>query len=472
MGSTFGDIRHRLQKFRTLDVLDICYEYMASLGGNIAPVWDVFLLMKWTHLYAEKKRPYKKFTTVEFNQLVNDISQLNKDHFASFAKKGDARKMFQIILAQQLYLQKSVYKEVYATQLKVFSTLTHKYDLEKSFMAKTGISIRDFLVLTEICWACINANKIGVTFRYEGFLPDDLFTVCREFTTAGAVEKYLQLMVLHTAATEQMELYKRGIKREDLQSLETSFFTMYPLQRHRDKIRVIHAAVFSYSINYYLYDYLKANDEGFGSEFGKRFEKYIELGLNEASIKYKTENDLKKLLPKDSNLTDFMLEEENILIECKVIELQPFVSINPTDELLYSSLKDNLIKAYLKQMLYVANTLLGEKENWGIILTYKQLFWSKFTDVWDIITDKTVTERELAALPPENVFIVDVYTWNKIVQVIKDKKATLLDILKKAKQNNSKPETSKQLFDMHLQEYDVKKLHLTFLQPEIKKLDF
>ena len=158
---------------------------------------------------------------------------------------------------------------------------------------------------------------------------------------------------------------------------------MFPFQIHIGEIRVIHSSVFKHTVNYFVYDYLKANDILFGAEFGKRFEKYIELGLQEVNLNYKTENDLKKILPPNSNVVDFMLVDESIFLECKAIELQPYPSINPTDELIYNSLKDSIIKAYSKQLLPTAKLLKSNSENWGIILTYKQLFWSEFSEVWE-----------------------------------------------------------------------------------------
>ena len=73
-------------------------------------------------------------------------------------------------------------------------------------------------------------------------------------------------------------------------------------------------------------------------------------------------------------------------------------------------------------------------------------------------------------LPPENVYIIDIYAWNEIVQIIKEKKATLLEILKKAKENNSKGETSKQLFEMHLDDYGINHYSLKFLEKELEDL--
>lgn len=468
---SFNNIRHKIQEHRKLDILQKCYSYLDSVGNAFKPVWDIFLLMKWTYLYAEQKYPYKPFTDKDFNSIVNLIPRLSDDHVSSFMKSGELNKAFNVLYSQQFYLQKRVHEEVFATQLKLYSTLRHKHNIEAIFSEKTGLSIFDFTFLMSLTWVFINQNKVSNEKNYKGYLSNDFLNICAEMTSITAVKKFIHLLTLTPSdAKEKIETYKRGISKKELQSLEISFFTMFPFQIHREQIRVIHSRIFDYSSNYFIHDFLKANDMLFGAEFGKRFEKYIALGLKEINQKFKTENEIKKLLSKTSNVCDFLLEDDNIVIECKAIELQPYTSINPTDELLNSSLKDSLIKAYSKQMLSTARLLNDNVEKWGIILTYKQLFWSRFSDIWKVAKRQEGDEINSVLLPAENVYIIDIYAWNEIIQIVKEKKASLTELLQKAKSNNLKPETSKQLFEMHLEEYKIRHFDLKFLEKEIKKL--
>ncbi len=468
---TFNYIRHKIQKFKKIDILTKCYSFLSANNKGV-PIWNIFLLMKWTYLYGEEKYPPKEFTDNDFAKIINSIDKLNEGYLTFYFEAGEIKKGFQILYSQQFYLQKSVYKEVFATQLKLYISLKHKYNIEKSFHDKTGLSIFEFIYLLQITWLFTNVNKLNKPGHfYNGTLTNEFWKIGMQLTSNKIIENFRQLLTLDPAnSIEKIKTFKRGIKREELQSLETTFFTIFPFQIHNGEIKVIHSSVFQHTVNYYVYDYLKANDILFGAEFGKRFEKYIELGLQEVSLKYKTENDLKKILPPNSNVVDFMLEDENIFLECKAVELQAYTSINPTDTLIYNSLKDSIIKAYLKQILSTSKLLKGNCENWGIILTYKQLFWSKFSDVWEIAKKELKEIPEVSTLPPENVYIIDIYTWNEIIQIIKEKKATLLEILKKAKLNNLKNETSKQLFDMQLDEYEIKHYDLSFLKKELDDL--
>jgi hypothetical protein len=151
--------------------------------------------------------------------------------------------------------------------------------------------------------------------------------------------------------------------------MERTFFTIYPFLIFKGEIKLLHESVFNHFINYYIYDFLKAADENFTTEFGSRFEKYVELSLKEVKLKFINENELKKRLKVKSNLVDFYLEAYNVYIECKAIELQPIPLVNPTDEILYNSLKESILKAYFKQLVNVSKSINRKKENWGLIIT-------------------------------------------------------------------------------------------------------
>lgn len=426
--------------------------------------------MKWSYLHGGYNAAPKKLDQQNFAKLCKLIYEFNNEHISNFLQLKIDRGLH-ILYSQQFYLQKAVYKEVFATQLKIYNSISGKYDIKKSFEEKTGISILDFIFLQQIVWLFTNVDNSAGTFKYFGYLNQDFINVAIEMTSKEKVDKFLNLTVLNPGTTkESIQEFKRKINKEDLQSLETTFFTMYPFQTFDNQIKVIHKSVYNHFVNYYIYDYLKSNDENFTTEFGNRFEKYIEFGLKEIKLVYDSENTLKKILPKNSNVVDFRISDYNIYLECKAIEIQPYTSVNPTDELLYNSLKDSILKAYFKQLLNVAKKLTPDEENWGIILTYKELFWSNFTNLFELGKDKFSNSVDSEFLPAENVFIIDIYTWDKIIQIIKDKKATLLEILQLAKLNNSDPKTAKQLFHMHLDVYHLEKMDHSYLISEIEQL--
>lgn len=474
MEITFNYIRNRIREHSKQDLIQACYYILDDKKDKIRkPIWYVFLLMKWTYLYGGEKYPPKPLTPKKLSRILKVVTDFNQDHISDFIKSGEVHRAFHILYSQQFYLQTSVYREKFATQLKIYSTLKSKYDINESFIEKTGFSIYDFIKLMHLTWLYINIGELkkpGVYFN--GFLENDFLQLTSAITEKEKVIKFLQLLILDPVnPNEKIKNFKRGLKKEELQSMEKTFFTLYPFQYFNGKIKLIHESVFNYSINYYIYDFLKSNDDKFTTEFGLRFEKYVELGIKELNVNYTPENELKKILPKKSKVVDFFIEDSNIFIECKAIELQAYPSVNPTDELIYNSLKDSLIKAYFQQLLSVSNVLKTTEENWGIILTYKKLYWSQFTDLYNIANTKIKEKVDIRHLPPDNVFIIDIYTWDRIVNIVKNEKTTLIEILKFAKKNNAEQKTRKQSFDMHLDDFKNNTLNLSYLKSEINQLN-
>lgn len=319
------------------------------------------------------------------------------------------------------------------------------------------------LFILQLFWLYININQLKKDNLYfEGLIDSDFVDVAKEIVDEKKILSFIKLLTIHPYNSNScINNYKHLIRNEDLQTMEMSFFTMFPFQLFKNKLRLVHENVFNYCVNYYIYDFLKSKDENFTTEFGYRLESFFELGLQEANILYKTEAQLKSLLPAKSKLVDFAILEDNIYIECKATELQAYPFVNPTDELMYNALKSSIFKAYFEQITSVSKQLSLDKENWGIIITYKEFFCSHFTKLHEVAV-KNYPNIDTSHIPPENVFIIDIYTWNIIVQIIITEKISLLQILKDAKQNNEDPLTSKMLFKMHLDDYRSVKLDLRY----------
>jgi hypothetical protein len=472
MTQNFNYIRNRIAEHKKDDLLRFSYELLDKKKEEIYPIWSIFLLMKWTFIYGGGKYPSKPLTSIKYQKILNCIANFNQEHISDFIKKGQWKRAFQIIHTQQLYLQKLVYTDLFTTQLKLFSVLTGKYNVENSFKEKTGLSIVDFLLIAKIFWLYINIEQFKKPFLYfDGKFHGDLFEVANQLMGKEKIISFIHLLTLNpTNVVSSVDSFRHKVKKESLQTMEMSFFTMYPFQLFENNIRLVHPSIFNHTINYYLYDFLKSTDEKFTTEFGNRLEKYVALGLVEMGVDFKTENDLKKNLI-NSKLVDFFLPSDNIFIEVKASELQAYPSVNPTDELLFSSFRTSIFKAYFEQMRVVSKQLSPNEENYGIIITYKELFWSDFSELYPIGKKYYNDEPDEMYIPPENVFIIDIYTWDLIVQIVKEKKETLKNILRFAKKNNSDTNSYRQLFSMQIDEYRPLNLDLSYLQHESNRLD-
>lgn len=479
----FSYIRNKIRCYKKDLLLKILYEQLRYAQQNKIqnfPIWEALTLVKWTYLYAEDKYPYKTPHKEDFAVLMDYMKEFNATLYVRYLKGLPIRDSLFVIGYQQFYLQKYVHTDTFHRQLALYTTITSKHNASDKFKQLTGLTIKDFTLFNLVVWLYINANKIDPKKGYfDGFIWEDILEILCQIANKEQVQCYFNLLTLNPIGyADHINNYKRGIKDNDLQYYEISFFTMYPFQLLDNKLQVIHRNVFNYVCNYYIYDFLKANDSTFTEYFGQRMEKYVELGLKEAKCQYISENDLRKIVSKESKVVDFVVDN-CILIECKAIELPNRPSTLPNSLLFYNALKDSIVKAYAKQMLTVANSLKNsQQEFFGIIVTYKEFNICNGSDIWDNLLKKTTfdyaQENNLRAdlLPPQNLYIMDITTWDKVIQVLKTTKISLLQILLKAKEADSIPQSKKGIFQFHLDQYNIKKFDLSYLENESKRLNF
>ncbi len=438
------------------------------------PRWNVYLLMKWTFLHGGYKIPSKELTERQFIKILNSIQNFNQEHITQFIKGHKFMESFLILHTQQFYLQSTFYKDKMASHLKLFHSIKHKYDLDAGLQKNYGLTVLEFKLLLYALFLYCNSNDIeGVKLKFFGFINPDFLEIGEHLSSKEKTIKFLKHLCFDPNWTEE-EIRKKTtfIRKAELQQYEKTFFTLYPLQIYQDRIRLIDGSILDYSVNYYLHDFLRIYDPRFPEEFGHRFEKYVGESLDELECSFVGENELKTSLPKDSKVVDFHIPDDNIFIECKAIEIQPYIAINPTDELLYSSLKGSILKAYFEQLHQVSKHINGDGENWGVILTYKEIFISHMPQIFDLGKGKFDSWNDTKHIPPENVFIIDLATWDKIIAIIKSGQITLIELLRKGRGMNSEPETKRQSFYMFLDDFKFgKSLGLSYLKEEIEIID-
>ena len=425
--------------------------------------------MKWVLLYSPEDIIYKSIDPEEFDSLVRATIANADQHLNKTRQESGLQATFLIIAYQQFYVQERVYNEVFATQQKLFVSITGRHNIEAQFTKLTGLSVTNFLRLSKLIWLYTRVNEIdNVRLVYDGYLNREVLNVGIMQTDQTSMYNYVKLLSLvPETAKEKVTEYATKINNLWLQPFERSFLTYFPFIVHSKKFKVVHESLVNYGCNYYIYDYLKVKDSQFTVEFGRRFEKYIRESLEESKLSFKTEGKIKRLLPEFSSLVDYWVEDQSVFIECKAYELDTLSSVNPTVKSLQKAMRTSIFKAYKDQLLPVAEKLAPKSDNYAVILTYKPLFWGHYIKLNQLVNDPK-EEPNSEVLPPENVFIIDIYSWNKIIHIIKDDQASLREILERAKNQNANPETRKQMFSLHLDEYEIETLDLSFINDEVK----
>ncbi len=468
---SFQYIRNKIRHLRKVELLWYTTELIknADLQDKRIPLWDALVLLKWSYLYAEEQPPIKSVDKKTFGLILKSIEKLQNIVFNKTMINNNWGSFFQILSYQQFYLQEGVYWDDFARQLCIYKTIKGKYDINESFLSRTNLSIIEFIEISMIFFGYVNSKKSTNSNRYNGYINREDMEAYEQLLGKDNTNAYLKLMSITSMdAKDKIGRYKKTLRSGALQPFEVSVFTMYPFQLLAGKLNIIHSSIFAHTCCHFIYDYLKQNDPQFTTEFGGRFEKYIKFGLDEIKVKYGTETDLRKLMGQTERVTDYFVEDF-LLIECKGIEQKPIAGLNPFDVITYNALKDSIIKAYTKQMLNVVLKGGWADRCYGLIITYKEFYYSSMEDLKDLVQEdinQFMLDHSLESnpLPLENVFVIDVRTWDKIVQTIKDGHATFKEIMEAAVLANSKEETKLKSFKHHLDKYESNDWSLTYLK--------
>ncbi|MCD8416125.1 hypothetical protein G1J88_11880 [Tenacibaculum dicentrarchi] len=482
------DFKQIRNKLRTFSLESVSSEIITLLHWTEKnkkyrlPIWHLLLLLKWNYEFVPKKIKTKNATKEDIQKLLKQIEILEISNcLFTFNGKPHIQKPFIIMAHQQFIYQNEVFWDTFARQHILFCELKSKYRIDDSFKNLTKIDLNIFIKISFTIWLftfkSLNPKyKCHLHFFNQGFLSEKDYNFLVELFNKKDINNYLKLLSFEEKETKNiLENDNRILKDYNSQPFEQSIFTRRPYLKFQDKLTLPHKDILKHNFTHFIYEYLKNNDTNFTTEFGLRMEKYVKIGLDETNIDYITEKELEKKIGLHNNLVDFVVDK-NILIEVKAIEIKPFASVNPKDEILANEFRKNLVKAYAKQMINVANKLGASENYYGIIITYKKLFLGNSKDIWEqFLKEETLKireEKELNILPYENLFFIDITSWDLLIEIIKSKKYSLIQILNKIKETDSNHKTRKFNFSMHLeQDFNFEKVNTNYLLESYKKLD-
>ena len=481
----YRPIRNKLKTFTlesiTTEILKQLRKTEINKNYRI-PIWHLFLLLKWNYEFYPKKHKAK---VADGNDLIKLMKQLEalemSNDLFNLSKSLNFQKPLIMMAHQQFTYQNQVHWDTFTRQLILFHELKNKYDISKSFKNLTKIDLNIFINISFVFWMfTFNNLESGfngkINFLIGGNFSSEDYDILIKVFNETDVKNYLNLLCFSEDKIDDiLEKDKGIIKNYNLQTFEQSVFTRKPFLDFQNSYIVPHKNLLKHNFTHFIYEYLKSNDDKFTTEFGARMEKYVKLGLDEANFKYRTEKELEKILGLKNNLVDFVIDN-NILLEVKAIEIKPYARANPDDKILANEFRKNLVKAYAKQMVNVAAKLSESEIYYGIIITYKKLFLGNSEDIWEqFLKDETLKirkEEELKIIPYENLFFIDIVSWDMLVQIVKNNKFSLIEILEKIKITDLNPKTKKFSFSLHLESnFDLMNFNLKYLLDSYKNME-
>ncbi len=475
----FELIKGKIQKHRLSSIIYNCLELLNEVqrrDDKSFPIWNLFALIKWSYLHTTDSIIRKPLQSHDFDQLLMLIRDFEgKYKGISFKSHQEVNQSFKIIAYHQFSHQDKFHNSILSRQIVLYLQLRSKFDIDKEFERLTKINLKSFLEYSYFTFFFFNFDKLGKPeIRYDGDLFDSYFVLFKSKWSKVELQKYLDLLSIKGKADFE-KLQK--LNSEIMQLYETNFFITKPLILFRNQYKIPHRSIFLQTVKYFIYNYLKENSQTFPEEFGKRLEKYVELGLVENKLSYIKEAVLKKTYQL-GKVADFLLESD-ILIDAKAIELQPRSGVMRTKDILVNDLDRTIIKAYI-QMLATASIINHNKEYFGLIITYKEMYLGFGADAWEEFLkepiEKYCTENSISisVLPPQNLCFINIEDWDHMMQVVKEKQASLKEILVKATglSANTNPIEKVMLMEQVLNKYyRIKSFTLSYLKDEYLELD-
>lgn len=475
----FELIKGKIQKHRLSSIIYNCLELLNEVqrrDDKGFPIWNIYALIKWSYLHTSDSILRKPIQTHEFNQLLTLIRDFEvKYNGISFKNKGEVNQSFKIIAFQQFAHQDTFNNAVLSRQIILFLKLKSKLNITLEFKRITGMELKSFLEYCYFTFFFFHFDKLGMeNIKYGGELFESYFVLFKLKWNEIELKKFLNLISIKERKDVE-KLHK--LKSEIMQLYETNFFTTKPLLLFRNEYRIPHPSIFIQTLKYFVYNFLKENSEKFPEEFGKRLEQYIQLGLVENKLSFLTETALKNKY-RLGKVSDFLVEAD-ILIDAKAIELHPRSGVMRTREILMSDLDSTITKAYI-QLLSTANAINPNKEWFGIVITYKEMYLGFGADAWEEFLKEPIEKYcnessiPISLLPPANLCFINIEDWDYIMQAVKDGKASLKEILIKARDCNANPNIIEKVMIMEQilnKHYSSSSITLSYLKDTYLELD-
>lgn len=460
--SLLDNIKDDYEKFKLDSLIQIGLEYSKKCSNS----WTLATFFEWAYLFSDNNALKLDANETDMHRICNNIFQLMDEHPLADFNIHNPRKFFRVLAYQQFSFQENQILLNLSHQYFLFNAENEGTLFQKKFKQSSGLSVKQFVKLLYKCWTWINA---------KGF--DSMLPASHQTHLLKELNHFMNILTLkHENGKTELDAYirNRNIKTVELQSFIPNFFVMKPFIEFNRKVSLLHINLFQRTIKEFLFRFLKTLQEStIKRNFDNRFENYIELGLKEIGLDYKRDDVLKNKLNSEKECDYFI--DNFLYVECKAIEIKQFAQINPKDEILLNNLED-VIKAY-QQIIATAHRHNQNEEKFGVIVTFFPFYFSDGTDIWNEFLKESIEtflkkHSYNLLIPPENLFFIDLVSWDLLINVLKEKKITIKQIFSLAKENNSKDKDADKKFEfkMHLEPFLNDKINLLYVNEFFKNI--
>lgn len=471
----FKPIRNKLKSFRKDQIMIVCFQNLAKTYNlNIIEIyklklplpWHTMLIFKWGVVYGANIIDGKPFSQNDFSNLYNKIKELLTN--AKLFNNNDPLNAWRMIRAnfagQYPYQSNNGFYGLAVTEI-ILKDIGINYDVDTVLRNLVGVSLEEFINFQCIITAVYISNNSYSKYSLDYF---------RNFSNKHdlkQLEQFLYFISLDFKGVESFLIdHHTSLDNPEFEFNLLSPLSKKPLYRFGNSFVAYNKTLLNSFCEYGLYDLLKSNNSAnFSSAFGIGFETYLTYSLNNLTINYFREYQIRKEFNVGSSV-DFLLKEENnvLLIEAKSSEMSELTPLNPEKKYLEQTFQNSLIKGY-KQVFLTVNEL--RKQNpvsfrnanfWGLIVTYKDFMFGAPEAIWlEFMQEKMreILPNEIFSnlpIDPLKIFVVSIYEFDTLCFYSKEKEVDLFDCLTIPFLNNEKRETKKFSFSLHFPIDEIK----------------
>jgi len=268
---------------------------------------------------------------------------------------------------------------------------------------------------------------------------------------------------------------------------EETPFTRYPLLRSQRGYESWYPTVLYRGLEHFIYDTLRAADASvFMSRFGPLFERYVEDSIAYLGKPYATEAQLSAALPGPGKVVDFILldGEVNIFVDAKGVEMSYLGKVSHRPDIISDKLKESAIKG-IRQGFDTAKrlaekgastpTIRSAKENYLLIVTFKELYLGSGLDLYNAIACERLADllaeyNGKAWIPLEHIYFLTIDDLDRLVERVKRGQMTIVETLRKAVSEDKAQGTKTFTFSQRIPEFKSGRTLPNFLELEFQRI--
>lgn len=433
------------------------------------PPWNTLVLIKWCVEQwddtAHRRPPASEADYVKAVNLMHDLENLlrlpSQYGHVSFFMRATAFRQFP--------LQGEPSLNALARQEKLFCGLedNHRFRAEFLRVARVDYDIFTELGLGLIALMLAHPNKVyyeesDFAAMSQGISRSDVETFFRHISaTLPDMKTWLQ--------SQPFPKRKDGQRDINQEVMEPSPLFQKPLLHIQGRYYILHRILLVRALETIVHRTLRQSRANFPSEFGHVFEKHVAACMDDAGVRYVPEAVLQAHLPTcaEPKCVDFLISDgqENILIDAKGVEINERKRATFTSLDVASSVETSVLKGIRQALITLTRSRVMQGpapfsvapgKTFLVIVTYGDLNLGLSRDLEQMFQNQL---HELKAefgeplpIPVENIFYLTAVDFELAMALVRNKRATLFELLKRAKARDADRSTAKFLFSMHLEE--------------------